>query len=39
MVRAIVFVGILAAGAYIAMGKEWQDRFWSKGSPLPGTNV
>lgn len=31
MVRLIVFVGILTAGAYVAMGRKWQDKFWAKG--------
>lgn len=31
MVKLIVFVGILAAGSYVAMGKEWQNKFWNKG--------
>jgi hypothetical protein len=31
MVKLIVFVGVLAAGTYMAMGKQWQEKFWSKG--------
>lgn len=31
MIKLILFVGVLAGGAYVAMGKEWQAKFWAKG--------
>jgi hypothetical protein len=31
MLKLIAFVGVLAIGSYIAMGKQWQDQFWKKG--------
>ena len=31
MVKLIMFVGILSIGAYVAMGKDNQRKFWTKG--------
>lgn len=31
MPGVIVLVGIVAVGAYVAMGAEWRRRFWERG--------